>query len=54
MWSREWHDRVGLRNRIGQYTDLEVDYYGLTPGVVYYISVDNLTGAGYRGTFNCV
>ncbi|MBK8290174.1 MAG: hypothetical protein IPK96_03615 [Flammeovirgaceae bacterium] len=50
MGNERYH-RLASANRIGQYTDLEVDYYGLTPGVVYYISVDNLTGAGYRGTF---
>ena len=35
----------------GATTDIETDYYGLTNGQTYYISVDNYTGAGYRGTF---
>jgi hypothetical protein len=51
LWSTNGTTELASANRIGQYTDLEVDYYGLTPGVVYYVSVDNLTGAGYRGTF---
>ena len=51
LWSTNGTTELASANRIGQYTDLEVDYYGLTPGVEYYISVDNLTGAGYRGTF---
>ena len=51
MWSTNGTTELASANRIGQFTDLEVDYYGLTPGVVYYISVDNLAGAGYRGTF---
>ncbi|MBL7852106.1 MAG: T9SS type A sorting domain-containing protein [Cyclobacteriaceae bacterium] len=51
MWATNGTTELVSMNRNGQYTDLEVDYYGLTPGVVYYVSVDNLTGAGYRGTF---
>ncbi|MEQ1588127.1 MAG: hypothetical protein ABL895_19755, partial [Cyclobacteriaceae bacterium] len=51
MWATNGTTEITSVNRNGQYTDLEVDYYGLTPGVVYYISVDNLTGTGYRGTF---
>jgi len=51
MWSTNGTTEITSVNRNGQYTDLEVDYYGLTPGVVYYISVDNVTGTGYRGTF---
>ncbi|MBX7125268.1 MAG: T9SS type A sorting domain-containing protein [Cyclobacteriaceae bacterium] len=35
-----------------QYGTMEVGYLGLTPGNVYYISVDNYVGAGYRGTFS--
>ncbi|MBS1680127.1 MAG: T9SS type A sorting domain-containing protein, partial [Bacteroidetes bacterium] len=31
---------------------METDYLGLTPGNYYYISVDNYTGAAYRGTFS--
>jgi len=51
MWATNGTTELASVNRNGQYTDLEIDYYGLTPGVVYYISVDNLTGTGYRGTF---
>ena len=51
MWATDGTTELTSANRNGQYTDLEVDYLGLTPGVVYYISVDNLPGAGYRGTF---
>ena len=35
----------------GASTDIETDYYGLTVGQTYYISVDNYVGSGYRGTF---
>ncbi len=35
-----------------QYGTMEFSYLGLTPGNVYYISVDNYVGAGYRGTFS--
>ncbi len=51
LWQADGTTELASMNRNGQYTDLEVDYYGLTPGNVYYISVDNLTGTGYRGTF---
>ncbi|MBL7861318.1 MAG: T9SS type A sorting domain-containing protein, partial [Cyclobacteriaceae bacterium] len=51
LWATNGTTELTSVNRNGQYTDLEIDYYGLTPGVVYYISVDNLTGTGYRGTF---
>ena len=35
-----------------QYGTMEFSYMGLTPGVTYYISVDNFVGLGYRGTFS--
>ncbi|MBV5323352.1 hypothetical protein JZU51_01065, partial [bacterium] len=36
-------------------SDIDIAAEGLTPGVYYYISVDNYTGTGYRGTFTlCV
>jgi hypothetical protein len=31
---------------------MEFSYLGLTPGTTYYLSVDNLAGVGYRGTFS--
>ena len=34
-----------------QYGNYRASYLGLTPGVTYYISVDNYAGAGYRGSF---
>jgi gliding motility-associated-like protein len=34
-----------------QYSDLTIGNSSLTPGQWYYVSVDNYTGAGYRGTF---
>ncbi len=51
LWAANGTTEIASMNRNGQYTDLEVDYYGLTPGNTYYVSVDNLTGTGYRGTF---
>ncbi len=35
-----------------QYGTMEASYLGLTAGRTYYISVDNYTGVGYRGTFS--
>jgi hypothetical protein len=32
LWSTNGTTELASANRIGQYTDLEVDYYGLTPG----------------------
>ncbi|MBK7650646.1 MAG: hypothetical protein IPJ20_07755 [Flammeovirgaceae bacterium] len=42
---------LNCQNYQGSSTDIETDYYGLTAGQTYYISVDNHAGAGYRGTF---
>ena len=51
MWATDGTTELTSVNRNGQYTDIEIDYLGLTPGIVYYISVDNLTGTGRQGSF---
>jgi len=43
--------QLNCQNYQGATTDIETDYFGLTAGQTYYISVDNFVGAGYRGTF---
>ncbi len=43
--------QLNCQNYQGATVDIETDYYGLTAGQTYYISVDNYVGAGYRGTF---
>lgn len=43
--------QLNCQNYQGGSVDIETDYYGLTAGQTYYISVDNFVGAGYRGTF---
>ncbi len=45
---------VACTNHQGGAVDIELNYYGLTPGATYYISVDNHSGGTY-GTFDlCV
>ncbi len=48
-------DSIGNELACQQYTydysDVRVGYTGLTPGEWYYLSVDNLNNAGYRGSF---
>ncbi len=47
--------QLGCASYTGQYSDIQTSVTGLTPGTWYYISVDNLAGLGYRGTFTlCV
>ncbi len=49
------NSQIGCATYYSQYSDIEVVAQGLTPGDWYYISVDNYTGTGYRGTFTlCV
>ncbi|PID91571.1 MAG: hypothetical protein CSA96_07685, partial [Bacteroidetes bacterium] len=54
MFAALW-DSVGnelLCNRYGsRYSDVHLAYTSLVPGEWYYISVDNYTSLGYRGTF---
>ncbi|MBS1541297.1 MAG: T9SS type A sorting domain-containing protein, partial [Bacteroidetes bacterium] len=55
-WVTLW-DSLGTQLSCSPYNSLnqgtmETDYFGLTPGNYYYISVDNYTGVGYRGTFS--
>ncbi|CAN5463972.1 hypothetical protein BH09BAC3_BH09BAC3_15990 [soil metagenome] len=54
-WVTLWNG-AGTQLACSQYNSLssgtmETDFFGLTPGVTYYISVDNYVGLGYRGTF---
>jgi hypothetical protein len=51
LWASNGTTGLTSVNRAGQYTDLTTTYNALVVGNTYYISVDNLTGAGYRGTF---
>ena len=44
--------QLNCQNQQGASTSIETDYYGLTTGQTYYISVDNFVGTGYRGTFS--
>ncbi|MBI3482680.1 MAG: hypothetical protein HY015_06840, partial [Bacteroidetes bacterium] len=44
--------QLNCKNYQGASVSIETDYYGLTAGQTYYISVDNYVGAGYRGTFS--
>jgi hypothetical protein len=47
--------QLGCASYTSQYSDIQASATGLTIGTWYYISVDNLLGAGYRGTFTlCV
>ena len=47
--------QLACANYISSTADLSLNYGSLTPGVFYYISVDNYVGTGYRGTFSlCV
>jgi hypothetical protein len=47
--------QLGCAMYTGQYSDIQASATGLTVGTWYYISVDNLNAAGYRGTFTlCV
>ncbi|MBS1507126.1 MAG: T9SS type A sorting domain-containing protein [Bacteroidetes bacterium] len=41
--------QLACQNYIGGGGSISIDYYGLTPGSVYYISVDNYSG--YQGSF---
>ncbi|CAN5463766.1 hypothetical protein BH09BAC3_BH09BAC3_15980 [soil metagenome] len=55
-WVTLW-DAAGTQLACSPYNSLasgtmETSYLGLTPGVTYYISVDNYLGLGYRGTFS--
>jgi hypothetical protein len=43
--------QLNCQNYQGASVDIETDYFGLTAGQTYYVSVDNFVGAGYRGTF---
>ncbi|MCC6834498.1 MAG: hypothetical protein IT213_05890, partial [Cytophagales bacterium] len=43
--------QLACQNYQSSASDIETDYYGLTAGQTYYISVDNYAGASYRGTF---
>ncbi len=51
LWATNGTTLLNCENYQGASLDIETDYYGLTPGQTYYISVDNFNGAGYRGTF---
>jgi hypothetical protein len=44
--------QLNCQNFQGASVSIETDYYGLTAGQTYYISVDNYSGTGYRGTFS--
>ena len=44
--------QLNCQNYQGASVSIETDYYGLTAGQTYYISVDNYVGTGYRGTFS--
>ncbi len=43
--------QLACKPYIGQYSDIELAYTGLVPGEWYFVSVDNSSNSGYRGTF---
>ena len=54
LWD-ETNTELACARYASQYTDLEFGSTCLTPGDWYYISVDNYSSTGYRGTFTlCV
>ena len=54
LWD-ESNNEIGCSRYTSQYSNLEIVTSGLVEGDWYYISVDNYTGTGYRGTFSlCV
>ncbi len=53
LWDASF-TQVACTNQIGAAVDISLSYYGLTPGNVYYLSVDTHSGGTY-GTFDiCV
>jgi hypothetical protein len=55
LWTSTFTTQIQCQDQKGSATDLSMSYYGLTPGTVYYISVDNVTPWGSSGTFDiCV
>jgi hypothetical protein len=53
LWDASY-TQIACTNNQGAAVDISMSYYGLTPGNVYYISVDNHSGGTY-GTFDiCV
>jgi hypothetical protein len=58
LWDASLSTQLQCQNQQGYgngSTNLSMNYYGLTPGSVYYIEVDNFTPWGSSGTFDiCV
>jgi hypothetical protein len=52
LWDGTFTGQLACVDQNGSKTDVNVSYVGLTPGVYYYISVDNYAGTGYRGSFD--
>ncbi len=52
LWDSDTISQLACKNYSAQYSDLEMSYVGLTPGMRYFISVDNHNGSSsYEGTF---
>ncbi|MGE0773174.1 MAG: T9SS type A sorting domain-containing protein [Cyclobacteriaceae bacterium] len=51
LWQSDGTTEVKCVRRIDATTDVQISTSGLTIGNVYYVSVDNYVGLGYRGTF---
>ncbi|HRN43111.1 MAG TPA: hypothetical protein PK649_13720, partial [Vicingus sp.] len=51
LWESDATTEIRCVRRINATTDVEISKSGLTIGNTYYVSVDNLSGAGFRGTF---
>ena len=52
LWDATYSSQIQCQNQQGSANDLSMSYYGLTPGAVYYIEVDNYTSWGSTGTFD--